>query len=544
MDVRSKFTSIDQHSTPSAVTPAGDSMFRQRQRRASDNLGDDLRGDTGAAALATLEQTPVSDSPSDSDTLKPKARLSQEQQEPQKLPEPQEPHEHQDEPPDPPRLRPRRRRIGARSWRGWLRRWGQLSWRDRLRRYGQFSLRYTWVNPLIIIALVLTMYGIDPTPTNPLHSAIFLSYPLDPSNPLIPADVRSDPEAPVHYGKGLKDFAFFAFYVVVLSFTRESIMQLALRPLARWFGIRARAKQNRFMEQVYTALYFGIFGPYGLWVMYNSPVWYFDTIGMYETFPNRTHDALFKAYYLLQASYWGQQAIVLCLMLEKPRRDFKELIAHHIVTLSLIWLSYHFHFTYMGLAVYITHDVSDFFLATSKTFSYLDLRIVEPYFAVFMAVWIYLRHYLNLVILHSVTTTFVTVGPFELDWATQQYKCWIAQYITFGLLTCLQLINLFWLYFILRIAARIFTGGETKDDRSDDEGDDAEEDDDDGGWWSESASESEDGEREKKEEEEEEEESIGEKLNRELANGALREAELASSASGGADEGVRQRRRL
>lgn len=221
------------------------------------------------------------------------------------------------------------------------------------------------MNPLIIIALVLTMYGIDPTPTNPLHSAIFLSYPLDPSNPLIPADVRSDPEAPVHYGKGLKDFAFFAFYVVVLSFTRESIMQLALRPLARWFGIRARAKQNRFMEQVYTALYFGIFGPYGLWVMYNSPVWYFDTIGMYETFPNRTHDALFKAYYLLQASYWGQQAIVLCLMLEKPRRDFKELIAHHIVTLSLIWLSYHFHFTYMGLAVYITHDVSDFFLAVS-----------------------------------------------------------------------------------------------------------------------------------------------------------------------------------
>ncbi|KAL9017552.1 MAG: hypothetical protein Q9185_005117 [Variospora sp. 1 TL-2023] len=542
MDVRSKFTSIDQHSTPSAVTPAGDSMFRQSQRRASDNLGDDLRGDTGAAALATLEQTPVSDSPSDSDTPNPKARLSQ-QQEPHQLPEPQEPQESQDEPQDHPRLRPRRRRIGARSWRGWLRRWGQLSWRDRLRRYGQFSLRYTWVNPLIIIALVLTMYGIDPTPTNPLHSAIFLSYPLHPSNPLIPVDVRSDPEAPVHYGKGLKDFAFFAFYVVVLSFTRESIMQLALRPLVRWFGIRARAKQNRFMEQVYTALYFGIFGPYGLWVMYNSPVWYFDTIGMYETFPNRTHDALFKAYYLLQASYWGQQAIVLCLMLEKPRRDFKELIAHHIITLSLIWLSYHFHFTYMGLAVYITHDVSDFFLATSKTFSYLDLRIVEPYFAVFMAVWIYLRHYLNLVILHSVTTTFVTVGPFELDWATQQYKCWIAQYITFGLLTCLQLINVFWLYFILRIAARIFTGGETKDDRSDDEGDDADEeedDDDDAGWWSESASESEDGEGEKKEEE-----SIGEKLNRELANGALREAEPASSASGGgADEGVRQRRRL
>ena len=52
-------------------------------------------------------------------------------------------------------------------------------------------------------------------------------------------------------------------------------------------------------------------------------------------------------------------------MLEKPRKDFKELVAHHVITVSLIWLSYRFHFTYMGIAVYITHDVSDFFLAVS-----------------------------------------------------------------------------------------------------------------------------------------------------------------------------------
>jgi acyl-CoA-dependent ceramide synthase len=31
--------------------------------------------------------------------------------------------------------------------------------------------------------------------------------------------------------------------------------------------------------------------------------------------------------------------------------------------LALIGLSYRFHFTYMGIAVYITHDISDFFLA-------------------------------------------------------------------------------------------------------------------------------------------------------------------------------------
>lgn len=119
------------------------------------------------------------------------------------------------------------------------------------------------------------------------------------------------------------------------------------------------------MEQAYTAIYFAVFGPLGLLVMSRTPVWYFNTEAMFEGFPHITNDGLLKAYYLLQASYWAQQAIVLCLLLEKPRKDFKELVGHHVITLALIWLSYRFHFTYIGLAVYITHDISDFFLAVS-----------------------------------------------------------------------------------------------------------------------------------------------------------------------------------
>lgn len=119
------------------------------------------------------------------------------------------------------------------------------------------------------------------------------------------------------------------------------------------------------MEQAYTALYYAVFGPFGLYVMYHSELWYFRTEPMYATFPNRQHVGIFKAYYLLQASFWAQQGIVLLLMLEKPRKDFKELVAHHLITLSLIGLSYRFHFTNMGIAVYITHDISDLFLAVS-----------------------------------------------------------------------------------------------------------------------------------------------------------------------------------
>lgn len=178
------------------------------------------------------------------------------------------------------------------------------------------------------------------------------------------------PGTPHQYDKGLWDLAFVSFYIIVLSFTREFIMQSVLRPMAKRSGLKSRAKQSRFMEQMYTAIYFGVLGPVGLYVMHGTPVWYFNTRGMYENFPHKTHEAEFKFYYLFQAAYWAQQAIVLMLGMEKPRKDFQELVWHHIVTLSLIALSYRFHFTYMGLGVFITHDISDFFLAVSYLFSY------------------------------------------------------------------------------------------------------------------------------------------------------------------------------
>jgi len=174
------------------------------------------------------------------------------------------------------------------------------------------------------------------------------------------------PGASIQYGKGKWDIALVVFYTVVLSFTREFIMQKFLRPLAKRSGLKSRAKQSRFMEQMYTAIYFGITGPWGLYVMSHTPVWYFNTRGMYEGFPHKTHEAEFKFYYLFQAAYWAQQAIVLMLGLEAPRKDYYELVGHHIVSLCLIGLSYRFHFTYMGLAVYVTHDISDFFLAVSQ----------------------------------------------------------------------------------------------------------------------------------------------------------------------------------
>ena len=109
-----------------------------------------------------------------------------------------------------------------------------------------------------------------------------------------------------------------------------------------------------------------------------------------------------------------------------------------------------------------------------------------PFFVVFLFVWGYLRHLINLRLIYSLfpidipgipfpANEFATVGSFTLDWPTQQYKCWISQIITILLLAALQAVNMFWFFLIWRILVRYVWKGVQKDDRSDDEEEEEEE---------------------------------------------------------------------
>ncbi|CAA19018.2 sphingosine N-acyltransferase Lac1 [Schizosaccharomyces pombe] len=316
------------------------------------------------------------------------------------------------------------------------------------------SKEKTWIVPLILLTLLVGWYFVNPN--GYIKYGIFLSYPIPGTNP-------------AQYGKGRLDIAFCLFYALFFTFCREFIMQEIIARIGRHFNIRAPAKLRRFEEQAYTCLYFTVMGSWGLYVMKQTPMWFFNTDAFWEEYPHFYHVGSFKAFYLIEAAYWIQQALVLILQLEKPRKDFKELVVHHIITLLLIGLSYYFHFTWIGLAVFITMDTSDIWLALSKCLNYVNTVIVYPIFVIFVFVWIYMRHYLNFKIMWAVWGTMRTINSFDLDWAAEQYKCWISRDVTLILLTALQLVNIYWLILILRIGYRAFTTNDTHDERSEDE---------------------------------------------------------------------------
>lgn len=316
---------------------------------------------------------------------------------------------------------------------------------------------HIWLMPLFVILATYSLYFTQQTNclTTFLEKFIFLSYKVDETS---------------MYGKGINDLYYVLFHTVWFFFIRDFLMEIIIKPMAIRL-VNTAHKQKRIMEQMFSIIYYGLSGPTGLYIMYNSDLWLFKTDKMYETYPDFTMPKSFKAFYLIQGAFWAQQASVLILQLEKPRKDYNQLIFHHIITLLLIWLSYVFHFTNMGLAIYITMDISDWFLSLTKILNYLNNKYTPHSFILFMIIWGYLRHYINLKILWSLLTEFKTVGNYTLNFATSQYKCWISQTITFILIGGLQLVNLFWSYLILRILYRLIASGIQEDERSDVESD-------------------------------------------------------------------------
>ncbi|KAI0318702.1 TLC domain-containing protein [Amylostereum chailletii] len=316
-------------------------------------------------------------------------------------------------------------------------------------------LHFQWV--------FLTPLFFSSPPRSPFAPLLFISYPT-PS----PTGDPNDPR----FRKGWLDIAFVAYYIVFWSFIRQVITIHLLRPVARYFKLRTEAKLDRFGEQGYAMIYFAFFGAWGLRIMSQHPTWWYYTKAFWIDYPHWQMKPELKRYYLMQAAYWCQQLVVLVLGLEKPRKDYNELIAHHFVTLWLVGWSYGTNMTLIGNAVYASMDIPDVFLAFSKLLNYIRWdRTKVVTFTIFIGIWTYFRHYLNLVMLWSVYKEFDLIPENSKRWAPED-GVWMVGWMKWQIFTpilFLQFLNLFWYCLMLRILGRAIFDSATGDERSDDE---------------------------------------------------------------------------
>ncbi|OAD06907.1 hypothetical protein MUCCIDRAFT_155430, partial [Mucor lusitanicus CBS 277.49] len=201
--------------------------------------------------------------------------------------------------------------------------------------------------------------------------------------------------------------------------------------------------------------------------MYDSP-WWFDTTYFWRDYPVTDYTKSFKYYYLVQFAYWLQQIFVL--QIEAPRKDYKELVMHHINTLLLISLSYCCNFTRVGNAVFVCMDLPDTILALAKALNYCLPGIVcNTTFGIMVVSWLYTRVYLfGCIILSTLTEPDLYVPQFVLHPPSGNWFPYFVKYIIAGLMIGLYFLILFWTLMIFKVIYRILTEPEAKDVRSDD----------------------------------------------------------------------------
>ncbi|KAH3666091.1 hypothetical protein OGAPHI_004280 [Ogataea philodendri] len=272
------------------------------------------------------------------------------------------------------------------------------------------------------------------------------------------------------YDMGIEDSYLVVFSVINLLFVRSFLMLYLLKPIAHSFEMYSVKAIQRFKEQNWSIIYFSVSWSFGFYLYWKSD-YFFNCDKFYDNWPNDKMSAAFKAYYLIQTACWFQQMIVL--HIEAKRKDHFHMFSHHIVTSLLCVGSYAYYFTKIGHVVFLLMDIGDVLLSSAKVLKYCGYqRLCDGMFAVFLVNWVGLRHIAyNYILYHAYKNAHNMHGSCEeLSQLGDPKICYTDSTITvfLSLLAGLQVIIIFWMCLIAKVAYSVLSGASADDVRSDD----------------------------------------------------------------------------
>lgn len=224
-------------------------------------------------------------------------------------------------------------------------------------------------------------------------------------------------------------------------------------------------KITKFVEALWRCIFYSAFLIIGARALLYPDLapWMHDSLQLWEGYPRQSKPPLLNFYYLIELGCYFHQL----LWTEVTRSDAAEMIAHHIITILLVALSFLNNFTRIGTLILFIHDTADVFLEAAKCVNYASKAkgqkwlstICDVLFAIFAIVFFVSR----LVIYPGYVLRAAYIE------APAYFGRWSGYNFIFGLLVLLQLLHIFWFYLISRMIYKLLTSGIEGDVRSDDE---------------------------------------------------------------------------
>lgn len=241
-------------------------------------------------------------------------------------------------------------------------------------------------------------------------------------------------------------------------------------------------------DQLHQFTHYAISFAFGAYIYINSPFYPFwtNSVHMWTDYPVHRLPLLTKCFYLYQISFWLQQLSIFVFFtsLKRRRKDHLIMSIHHLITSLLLIISYVTHFTRCGTVILVLMDTADALLTMAKSFKYMGGKyavIGDFLFVLFVISWIFTRHFVFFLVLHSVAfESYAVLAQLADDsyfTRVMHTACDLARpgvyvhFINTGcliLLSLLQVLLLFWLFLICKVVFRMVSGRPVEDVREED----------------------------------------------------------------------------
>jgi len=267
------------------------------------------------------------------------------------------------------------------------------------------------------------------------------------------------------------DGQVFLVLTVVIFALNWGLRFLVINPFIYLFLDRGKKKiqKAKFTQSCLECMMYGLFVIFGVYIV-PSQEWVWPSANWWIGYADGGHEIMrtdLRCYYILYVARYSQGLV--SLLLEPRRKDFLEMLIHHAVTVIVIYISYIYGWNRIGVVVMVLLDPADVPLHAAKLCKYMfDVTekkmwqfLADRLFELFAVVFFVTR----LILFAYVVWSSIWEAPKYFPIKLPERSCQL-------LLLTLLVLQSYWAFLIIKVAAKMWQVGGVEDVRSDDEDED------------------------------------------------------------------------
>jgi ceramide synthetase len=224
--------------------------------------------------------------------------------------------------------------------------------------------------------------------------------------------------------------------------------------LARYPKLLPDDKRVKFSESAWKCVYYATMSYWAFEVVMKED-FFWNTRLCWDNWPKTPMSDSFRLFYLTELAFY-LHSLLAHVTIEVRRKDYWEMLVHHVVASLLIGASYYHGVFRIGGVLLALHDIDDVFLEAAKMCQYVNLMMLAHLnFGVLIVCWLVTRIilFVTKILYSSSFDVHSILGYLPPEW-----------FFFFGLLLMIQSLNIFWFVLMVRI---VFNKISTKEPMND-----------------------------------------------------------------------------